>query len=352
MPFAAARPSRLVHVALAAALMSVGCGRHSAEGVRFEVVAEAAPPLVWPAAPERARIKHLASVARPIDVGAKPSLARRLLSIFTGGTEARVRQPYGVAVDSAGRLYVADRSARGMHIFDAQHGRYEFRDRTGRTKFVSPVGVAVDAGGGSYLTDSELRMVFHLDAAGREVWRIASGPQRPTGVALDRLRGLLYVIDTQGHQVFVYDTTGTLRRKFGTRGSGPGEFNFPTNVVVTPTGVVYITDSMNFRVQAFAPNGKFAFEFGKHGDAVGDFERAKGIAVDSNGHLYVVDGLHDVVNMYDGSGRLLLSFGRAGHGRGDFWLATGIAIDRNDRVFVADSFNGRVQVFQYLAGPQ
>ncbi len=311
----------------------------------------AEPALVWPVAPERPRIRFRASVATPTDIGVRPSIWRRVIVLFTGAPEPRVRQPYGVAVDGAGRLFVADMAARGVHVFDAKRRTYAFRDRARRTQFESPAGVAVSSDGGSFITDAASGALFHLDSTGREIWRAERVGQRPTGIALDATRGLLYVIDTPAHAVLVYDTLGALRRRLGGRGTAPGQFNYPTNIAVARDGTVYITDSMNFRVQSFGPDGTYRLSFGKHGDGPGELERPKGIAVDSEGHVYVVDGLRDVVNIYSPTGRLLLTFGSAGHGRGQFWLATGIAIDRHDRIYVADSFNGRVQIFQYLPGP-
>ncbi|MBA4072842.1 MAG: 6-bladed beta-propeller [Gemmatimonas sp.] len=332
-------------------LTVAACGHPGAAGVRAGSEAVAEPALVWPAAPERPRIRYRATVATPTDIGVRPPLWRRVVDAFTGAPSPRVRQPYGVAVDSTGRLFVADVAARGVHVFDAGRGRYAFRDRARRTRFDSPVGVAVSPDGGSFITDAASGALYHLDAAGREVWRRDRAGRRPTGIALDAARGQLYVVDTPAHEVLVYDTLGALRRRLGGRGTALGFFNYPTNIAVARDGTVYITDSMNFRVQSFGWDGAPRASFGRHGDGPGEFERAKGIAVDSEGHLYVVDGLRDMVNIYSPAGRLLLTFGSEGHGRGQFWLATGIAIDRHDRIYVADSFNSRVQVFQYLPGP-
>ncbi|MDP1861373.1 MAG: SMP-30/gluconolactonase/LRE family protein [Gemmatimonadaceae bacterium] len=330
-------------------LTATACGPPGAGGVRAGAVAP--PALVWPQPPERPRIRYLTAIATPSDIGSRPPIWRRVVAVFTGAPPPRVRQPYGVAIDAAGRLYVADRAARGVHVFHEAQRTYAFRDRAGRARFAAPVGVAVHPDGGSFITDGGTGALYHLDVSGREVWRRERVGQRPTGVALDPARGLLYVVDTPAHEVMVFDTLGVLQRRLGARGTALGQFNYPTNVAVARDGTVYIADSMNFRVQAFGPDGVALASFGKHGDGEGDFERAKGIAVDSEGHVYVVDGLRDVVNIYTSTGRLLLSFGAAGHGRGQFWLATGIAIDRHDRIYVADSFNGRVQVFQYLPGP-
>ncbi len=335
---------------LVGAIAAAGsCSHQGGVGVRFEAVAEAEPALVWPSLPDRPRIRYLASIVTPADVGSRKSFMRRMVDVFVGTTEPRVRQPNGIAVDSTGRVFVADIAARGVHVFDPARGRYQFLTASGRRGLPSPVGVALDGAGNVYVSDSELGEVVVFDAGGRERRRIREGLERPTGLAFDRRHGVLYVADTKAHRIAVFDSAGRSVQSFGRRGTGDGEFNFPTNVAVAPDGSVLVTDAMNFRIQVFSPEVRFLRQFGRHGDAVGDLARPKGVAIDSEGHVYVVEGLYDVVNVFDAGGRLLLSFGGAGHGRGEFWLASGIAIDRQDRVYISDSFNSRIQVLQYIA---
>ncbi|MDH5233435.1 MAG: 6-bladed beta-propeller [Gemmatimonadota bacterium] len=346
MPGSVARALRRLVLPTAAFATLGSCTSHPA-GVRFEPTLDH-PSLSWPAPPGRARIRYLASISTPSDVGVRPSILRRLMNVFTGAVAPRVRQPYGIAVDSLGRIFVADVVAGGVHRFDPARGEYQFIIASERPAFRSPIGVAVGARGDLYVSDSELGVVIVFRPDGRERRRIRAGLIRPTGLAFDAARGLLWVVDTQGHRLVAFDRDGVERRAFGHRGAGAGEFNFPTNVVVAPDGTLYVTDALNFRVQVFSPDGVFLRQFGRHGDAVGDLARPKGIALDSEGHVYVVEGLYDVVNLFDPEGRTLLSFGSAGRGPGEFWLATGIAIDRQDRVYVGDSHNGRIQVLQYV----
>lgn len=338
---------RLLSIAVGAGLLAMGsCTRH-ARGVSFETAVND-PLLSWPAPPERARIKYLASIATPSDIGARPSLLRRVIDAFTGAVPPRIQQPYGIAVDSLGRIFVADVAARGVHRFHPEQGQYAFITTSERPGFRSPIGVAVDERGDVYVSDSELGAVVVIRSDGRERRRIRDGLQRPTGLAYDAVRQLLWVVDTEGHRVVAFDREGSQRVAFGHRGTGNGEFNFPTNIVAAKDGTLYVTDALNVRVQVFTPDGTYLRQFGRHGDGVGELARPKGIALDSDGHVYVVEGLYDVVNIFNPEGRPLLSFGSAGRRRGEFWLATGIAIDRKDRVYVGDSHNGRVQVLQYV----
>ncbi|MEQ1729746.1 MAG: 6-bladed beta-propeller, partial [Vicinamibacterales bacterium] len=198
-----------------------------------------------------------------------------------------------------------------------------------------------------YVTDSVAGRLMCLDLKGHELW--SRGPSdgfvRPTGLAASA--DLLYVVDTMQHRIVTVGLGGTIYDRFGTRGSGAGQFNFPTNIVRAADGRLFVTDTMNFRVQVLDRRGTPLTTFGRLGDAPGDFDKPKGIALDSDGHVYVVEGFGDVVQIFDEQGRVLLAFGGSGAGPGQLWLPSGITI-ANDLVYVADAANRRVQVFQYL----
>jgi DNA-binding beta-propeller fold protein YncE len=306
--------------------------------------------ITWPAPPEQPRIRFVRTLATPADVGARRSRVRRLLDAITGHREPRILQPYGVAVDGAGRIYVTDTKGAGVHVFDPARRSYEFVRGVRSLPFHTPTGVAVDDAGNLYVADAQRGVVISLDPARRERWRTRTSLRRPTGLAIDTTDRVLYVVETQGHVVRMLSLDGEERGMFGGRGDSLGELNYPTNVTVGPDGEVYVTDAMNFRVQMFTRQGEPIAAFGRHGDALGDLARPKGIGLDREGHIYVVDGLYDVVNVYSRTGTTLLSFGGAGRRVGEFWLATGLTIDRRNRIYVADSYNSRVQVFEYLAG--
>lgn len=316
--------------------------------VRLESLAPVGPGLVWPAPPDPARIRHLASFGSAKDLGFRRSIVGRLVDALRGRSAFDALQhPYAVAVGPDEVLYVVDSSARGVHRFDLAGGRYRFLTGSG---FIHPVGVAVGLDGLVYVSDSEGAFVAVLEDSGREVARIRDGLLRPTGLAIDPSSGNLIIADTEAHRLRVFTPTGAAVSTLGHRGGGEGAFNYPTNVAVDLEGRIYVSDSMNFRVQILAPDGMPLGSFGRLGDALGDFARPKGIGVDARGRIFVVEGLYDVVNVFDPAGRLLLTFGGAGRGSGAFWLAAGLAVDARGRVFVADSYNGRVQVFQVLEG--
>jgi serine/threonine-protein kinase len=129
------------------------------------------------------------------------------------------RRPYsaGVAVDSRGRLYVADRA-------------------NSRVLVLAPRGsslVPVQTLG----TDPHQYTLNH-----------------PSDVALDRA-GNIYVADTRNNRVVKLSPQGKLLLTWGTPGDAIGQFNQPSSLVVDSQGNVYVTDYFHDRVQKFSPTG-------------------------------------------------------------------------------------------------
>jgi DNA-binding beta-propeller fold protein YncE len=309
-------------------------------------------PLVWPAAPDAARIAFVKSFSRPDDLGISRGFFQRVADALFGNDESRLVRP--MAVVAAGDIvYVADPGAKGVHRFDQKAGRYDLIYAAGGTALVSPVGLALGAAGEVYVSDSALAAVFVIRAGAKEATQLSLGTAlgQPTGIAFDAATGRLFVVDTGAHRVNVFRRDGSLESSFGQRGTAEGEFNYPTLIWRTPQGRLYVTDSLNFRIQSFDGSGRFLAKFGGLGDGTGDLPRQKGVATDRYGHIYVVDSLFHAIQIFDSNGRFLLSVGGLGQERGEFRLPTGLFIGPDDKIYVADSFNQRVQVLRYIGGP-
>ena len=320
-------------------LLAVGCGQRPA-----------AAPLnrVWPDAPARPRIK-LVQIVRDASVFGRPSVLDVFRDLAAGPKKHAILRPQSVAVDGDKYLYVADTELRGVHVFSFGSSRSSFIDRAGKEPLVSPVGVAV-CDGNVAVSDSARNQVFLFTPAGRlqKVIDTPDGFGRPTGLAFSAKDKLLYVVDTLASEVCVFDLSGKLVRRFGSRGQANGQFNYPTYVFVDANGKAYVTDSLNFRVQVFDARGRFLFKIGRHGDASGHLGMPKGVAVDRFGHIYVADSYFARIQVFDDRGRFLLAFGEPGEGPGSFQLPCGLTVGTEDRIFVCDSHNQRLQVFQYV----
>lgn len=303
--------------------------------------------LTWPPAPGKTRIQFLQLLRGPRDLRRGPSFFERLVETLFGREEAWMVRPTA-AVRDGDRIWVADPGGQAVHLFDLGGGTYRKIERMGSVRLASPIGLAANGRGQIYVSDSALRRIVLTDPAGKLQGRIEHRLGRPVGLAFDQGRRRLYVADAAEHHIWTFDEQGKFLGRIGRRGTGPGEFNFPTHLALDGRGHLYVTDAMNFRVQVFDTEGRFLRQFGQVGDGAGDFARPKGIGVDSDGHVYVVDALFDAVQIFGPTGALLLGFGDRGIEVGQFWLPSGLSIDEQDRIYVADSFNQRVQVFQYV----
>jgi len=306
--------------------------------------------IVWPAAPERARIRFVQTAAKPAELGAKVGSFRRVSNWITGGdtgNEAFVK-PFSIAVDSAGGLCVTDMATRSVGWLDPASKRWHRWNRLGKLRFLAPVAVA-KAGDILFVADSTLGEVIAFNTKGVLQFRLKENLVRPVGLAIHGER--VYVVDSQQHKVVAFGLKGGRIAEFGKRGNGEGDLNFPTHIAVDEQGRLYVTDSMNSRVQVHDANGSFVRQIGSIGDSPGHFSRPKGVAVDRFGHVFIVDAMFDCLQIFNSDGRVLLSLGQAGQGAGEFWLPNGVATSRDNRIYVADSYNRRIQVFEYIDEP-
>jgi len=263
-------------------------------------------------------------------------------------------QPYGIAVDSKGNLYVADQKVGVVFIFNTETRDVDMIKNSVHAHFVRIIGLAMDDNDRLFVSDPGLRhvLVFNKDHKAEDV--ITDGMADPGGLAIDTQNRLLYVADIELDQVLVYDAdTLKLLRKIGTTGhkhelTSPGDFSKPAGVAVDAEGNLYVADTYNNRVEIFDADGQFVSTFGKAGDGPGYFGRPKGVAVDGDGHIWVADGMQDRVQVFDKTGQLLISFGGHGLLPGQFQGLVGIAIDKRNRVFTSEIFPGRAQQFQYV----
>ncbi len=323
-----------------------------AGSIRAQMDMSAMGGILWPGPPEKPRIVYLWVLQ---NLGGE---RRTYTDIITGGVREDISdprlspillRPQGIYVDKK-RYYIADPGAmrltviekKTLDVFHILYAREESLEY--------PLGVVSDRDGNIYLSDAQLGKVISYDEKGRFRFYFEGDFLRPAGMAIDRDRGLIYVVDSLAHMVYIHDTQGKRLGSIGRRGEEKGEFNYPGYVFVDRDGYLYVSDSLNFRIQVFDTQRNFITMFGIPGDSYDAFDKPKGVAVDSEGNIYVVDAGMDMVKIFRRDGVLLLYFGEKGHGYGQFYLPAGIFIDDEDIIYVADTINMRIQAFRFLGG--
>jgi DNA-binding beta-propeller fold protein YncE len=322
--------------------------------------------IVWPNPPAITRVKFLSQF-----VGEKPkgqqaqkktSWMDRMAGVATGETKASQPRfvlvtPYGVAVDSKGRLYVADEKVGAVFIAAPDTNDVVDMIKSGiQAHFKLITGLAIDDTDHLFVSDSVADRVLAFDEKHHLLASIHEGMRSPAGMAIDNENRFLYVCDTELDQVLVYDADPPFKllRKIGTAGKDhtltePGQFSRPTNAAVDADGNLYVSDTFNDRVEIFDADGDFIRAFGKNGDGPGYFARPKGIAIDSDGHVWVADTVQDRIQVFTPKGRLLLYMGGHGELPGQFSTLSGLTIDtKTHRVIASEQWPGRVQIFRYV----
>ena len=165
----------------------------------------------------------------------------------------------------------------------------------------------------------------------------------PTGVCLDN-NNYLYVSDFGNDRILKFDSAGEFLNKWGSTGSGNGQFNDPTLLQFINNNI-YVTDGSNNRIQIFDVNGNYLLQFGTSGTSAGQFDFPSGIAADSDNNLYVTDFYNDRIQVFNVSGTFIREWGSNGTSAGQFTFPSAISINSNDIVYVADTYNDRIQVF-------
>jgi M6 family metalloprotease-like protein len=213
--------------------------------------------------------------------------------------------PQGVAVDSAGNVYVVDTRQNEVQRFqwDDVAGNYTYvpgfasdtAHEVDGAPIESPRDIAVGPDDQVYLLDSGSSRVLVADGPADTTWEVfLSGDWgNPYGITVD-LAGRLYVADTDNHRILRHGSGVT--HSFGSWGSGPAQFRYPRDVAVDVYGRMYVVDCFNHRVEIMDDDGNHVFSLG-HAPT---FSSVQSIAIDSQRRLYIVDSDRNAVIAYLG----------------------------------------------------
>ena len=233
-----------------------------------------------------------------------------IFKFATGGSNAgAVISASGVAVDAAGNIYVTDsdpdRSSGMVQKFNSS-GTFVLSWGTqgsGNGQFFAAGGVAVDSAGNVYVADINNHRIQKFTATGTFISKwggSGSGNGQfagPQGIAIDAADNV-YVADTGNSRIQKFDTSGAFITKWGTNGTGDGQFDAPQGVAADGLGNIYVTDTNNNRVETFDSTGTFISSCGTSGTGDGEFSGPQDVAADTAGNYYVADTGNDRVQKF------------------------------------------------------
>ena len=314
------------------------------------------------------------------------------------GAVARFFAPFGVAVDSAGNVYVADSDNHTIRKVTPEGvvttlagvaGNFGSANGTNRVaRFNFPVGLVVDSATNIYVTESN-HTIRKMTPIGTN-WVVttlaglagssgsADGTNRnarfnePNGVALDKA-GNLYVAEwvnntirkmTQDGTNWIVTTIAGLAGSYGSVNgtNSDARFNTSANVAVDNAGNLYVADGANDLIRKMTPVGTnwvvstLAGIGGNHGATDGPgtaalFRGPSGLAVDNAGNTYVADQINHTIRKVTPAGEVTTVAGLAGYagssngtnGVARFNYPSGVAVDNSGNVFVAETFNHTIR---------
>src|SRR2546422_702804 len=110
----------------------------------------------------------------------------------------------------------------------------------------------------------------------------------------------------------------TFLLKWGTSGTGNGQFITPTGIATDSAGNVYASDVNNHRIQKFGSAGVFITKWGSNGGGDGQFLGPEGLAIDSSDNVYVADTGNNRIQKFTSTGGFITKWGTSGSGNGQF----------------------------------
>jgi DNA-binding beta-propeller fold protein YncE len=178
----------------------------------------------------------------------------------------------------------------------------------------------------------------------------------PSDIAVDRDKGLVFVVDAYEGVVLVFDPGGPLLYTIPAPGVVQEQLTAPTGIALDEErGEAVISDygdpasGIPARIKVYGYSGLFRFWIS--GDAVSEeyrFSRPQGLAVDKSGNIFMADGMLGKVLVFDRVSRQgIKAIGEFGSEEGQLFLPLDVVVDAaTDDVFVTNNRPGRIEAFR------
>lgn len=317
--------------------------------------------------------KHKKPAPTPIDWTASLSIkagnGKPSIQDASQSGDASFADPFGLAIDLAGNLFVADAgesnrvrkiSSDGV-VSTLAGGTEGYADGSGTSaQFNTPSGIAIDSSSNLYVADTGNNRIRKISPdglvttlAGNGEAGYTDGPASsasfngPIGVAVDQ-RGTVFVADAYNDRIRSIDLNGKVATVAGGHGPGLADgsndsamFDTPSGIIVANDGALVVADTGNNRLRRISPDGQvITLSFRSTSGEAFDFRRPVGLAATHDGYIYVTELDRPRIIQLSPNGvarevrnapsRVLFA---------PISQAAGVTIDQDGSLYVADSGN-------------
>ena len=257
---------------------------------------------------------------------------------------------WGITVDKKEQLIVAERGNHCITVYDKEGKKVRSFGSKGTKEgqFTNPRGVAVTNDGHILVTDEH--RLQKLTPEGHCIMSVGSsktgsGPLQfntPIGIAVHPTTGQIYVADSNNHRIQVINDDFTYSHSIGSKGTAPGQLNYPWDVALDGVGNVYVCNTCNHCIDVFTSDGKYLRRFGSRGSGDGQLVYPSSITIDTHNMVYVAEYHNHRISVFTTDGVFIRHIGHQGSGEGEFNTPHGITVDMLGNLYVSDSDNNRV----------
>ena len=288
--------------------------------------------------------RDITPVSVPVSIPAK--MRGKVVKTIDG-----LNEPVAVAVSDDGSVIVSEEGGATISFLDTKGDRLNSfmtnAKRNNNNIVVNSGCLAVTPKGTLLFTSLKDNSLMEFSMTVQCLSRVGSqgdGPlqfYRPSGIAINKTTGQVYVADSGNHRVQVLKADLTFSHMFGSGGSGHRQFNSPHGIAIDSQGLVYVADGGNNRIQQFTPEGKHLSSFGTKGSTPGQLTFPFDINVDDNDLLYICEGVpNSRVSVFTTTGEIVHCFGQQLLG-----YPRRCALDKNGFLYVCDSEKEKVVLF-------
>jgi len=283
-------------------------------------------------------------------IGVIPTFAALAPDVTTlTSISSALSTPVRIASDSSGSLYVSDPRGGGIVQF-ASDGSYK------RTLSIGGVvlGVAVAANGDILVSQGTSVAVY---SASTFVKKLNFGTFGKANAITVANSGEIFVVDSLNNNVQVFNPNSYTPRNgaansFGSTGTAPGTFRQPTGIAYEKvSGLLAITDTRNGRIQLFTTDGVYKESIGSFGVGPLKFTSPQSVTFEYSAdqstlkRIYVVDSFQSTIQVVDGTTHEFIRYiGSYGVTDGKLVTPSDCLFDKNSRLVVANG-TGNLSLF-------